>query len=78
MYRFQRVTLTISPTSSLMRASSVHGGLIATAHPCDQSGIQDPVAGFFIVYVRVLARFSSFCAICSNCGFTIQYISPNS
>lgn len=62
---FQRVTLTRSPISSRIRASSVHGGFMATLMPCDHSGIHEPVAGFWIKYVRVLALFSFFCAICS-------------
>lgn len=64
-YFFHLVTLTISSSANTIRGSSVHGGLVHTAKPCDQSGNQLPVADRTIVYVRERARFSAFCAICS-------------
>lgn len=56
----------MSPTSSLILGSSVQGIFAATINPCDQIGTHDPVAALIIEYVRVLARFSSFWAICSS------------
>lgn len=54
----------MSPTSNLMRASSVQGGWKNTPKPC-VIGNFDPDAGFMILYLRALFRLSSFCAICS-------------
>lgn len=65
-YFFHLVTRTKSPGSRTILGSSVYGGLRHTAHPCDHSGNQLPLTFFCILYVRVRARFSLFCAICSR------------